>query len=190
MGLGAILSIWVNGASRALGLWLPCRMRILISVASRYGATAEIADAVGERLRMHGHEVTLVAPDAVVDLSHVDAAVLASGVYMGRWLRPARAMVKRMGPQLRQLPVWLLSSGPVGDNSEASPEPVDLRKLIDRTQPRAHVVLPGRLDRENLRMRDKAVVGALRVPDGDFRDWDAVRAFADAIDEELRSGTS
>lgn len=160
-------------------------MHILISVASRYGATAEMAEALGERLRVHGHDVTVVAPEAVADLHGVDAVVLASGVYMGRWLRPARSLVKRLTAELSQRPVWLLSSGPVGDSGNPEPQPLDLGRLMERTQARGHVVLPGKLDRANLRMRDKAVIGALHVPDGDYRDWYAVRAFADQINAEL-----
>lgn len=160
-------------------------MHILVGVASRYGSTAQIADAIAERLRLRGHEVTVRSPDDVTDLDGVDAVVLASGVYMGRWLRPARALVKRLAPELRERPVWLLSSGPVGDTSNTSPEPVDVHKLFERTQARGHVVLPGRLDRASLRKRDRAVVAALRVTDGDFRDWGAVTAFADEVESGL-----
>ena len=162
-------------------------MHILISAASRYGATAELAEVLAGHLRTHGHEVSLLAPDDVDDLDEVDAVVLASGVYVGRWLRPARALIKRMAADLRERPVWLLSSGPVGDSADPAPEPLDIHRLMDRTQARSHVVLPGRLDRESLHMRDRAVVAALRVPDGDFRDWDAVRAFADQINEEIET---
>lgn len=165
-------------------------MRILVSAASRYGSTAEMADAIGEHLGTYGHDVVVRAPDAVDSLDDIDAVVLASGVYAGRWLRPARAFIKRMAADLRERPVWLLSSGPVGDTADTSPEPLDLTKMMERTQARSHDVLPGRMDRANLRLSDKAIIAALRVPDGDFRDWDAVRAFADRVNDELKAQTA
>lgn len=162
-------------------------MRILVSAASRYGSTAEMAEAIGERLVTHGHDVLVRAPEAVDSLEGIDAVVLASGVYAGRWLRPARSFIKRMAADLRERPVWLMSSGPVGDTADTSPEPLDITKMIKRTQAHGHVVLPGRMDRANLHLPDRAIIAALRVPDGDFRDWDAVRAFADQVHEELKA---
>ena len=43
----------------------------------------------------------------------------------------------------------------------------------------------GRLDRKLLSFGEKAVVVAVRAPEGDFRDWDAIDAFAAGIAERL-----
>ena len=149
-----------------------------------------MADAIGERLGSYGHDVAVRAPESVDSLEGFDAVVLASGVYAGRWLRPARSFIKRLAAQLRERPVWLMSSGPVGDTADTSPEPLDVAKMLERTQARGHVVLPGRMDRANLHLPDRAIIAALRVPDGDFRDWDAVRAFADQVHDELKTGAA
>lgn len=42
-------------------------------------------------------------------------------------------------------------------------------------------MLPGKIDKAALGFGERAIVAALRAPVGDFRDWDAVRAFADRI---------
>ena len=43
----------------------------------------------------------------------------------------------------------------------------------------------GRLDRGLLSFGEKAVVVAVRAPEGDFRDWDAIDGFAAAIAAHL-----
>jgi menaquinone-dependent protoporphyrinogen oxidase len=40
-------------------------MKVLVTAASRYGSTAEIAAAIGEQLRGRGFEVAVLAPEYV-----------------------------------------------------------------------------------------------------------------------------
>jgi menaquinone-dependent protoporphyrinogen oxidase len=49
-------------------------------------------------------------------------------------------------------------------------------------------VFAGKLLRKRLGFADKAIAVALRVPDGDFRDWTAIREWAAGIADALRSG--
>jgi menaquinone-dependent protoporphyrinogen oxidase len=48
---------------------------------------------------------------------------------------------------------------------------VDVAEILAATRAREHRVLAGKLVREQLSFPDKAIVTALRVPEGDFRDW-------------------
>ena len=90
--------------------------------------------------------------------------------------------------RLRQRPVWLFSSGPVGVPSVPSTESSDAVELAAAIGARAHVVFPGAVHREWLGARERLAVPAA---DGDYRDWPAVRAWADRIAADLRvlSGT-
>ena len=56
----------------------------------------------------------------VRDLEGYDAVVLGSAVYGGRWRRDARRLLRRLPRSLGRRPLWLFSSGPVGE-SEADP---------------------------------------------------------------------
>ena len=109
--------------------------------------------------------------------------MIGSAVYVGRWLDPARELVETHAAALAERPVWLFSSGPLGPPDKLKPEgdPVDVAGLIETTDAVEHRVFAGRLDRKLLSFGEKAVVVAVRAPEGDFRDWDAIDGFADAI---------
>jgi len=81
-------------------------MRVLVSAATKYGATAEIAQAIGEVLGERGLEPTVLPPEQVEEVDGYDAAVLGSAVYAGHWLKPVRELVERHAGGLAGRPVW------------------------------------------------------------------------------------
>ena len=157
-------------------------MSVLVATASRYGATAEIADAIGEGLERAGLEVTVAAVDDVPSVDGYDAVVLGSAVYAGRWLKAARKFVKRNRSALSATRVWLFSSGPIGDPPKPDgEEAVDVTAIIEATEPEEHRILAGKLDKDQLTFGERAIVVAVRSPEGDFRDWDEIAAWAHQI---------
>ena len=48
---------------------------------------------------------------------------------------------------------------------------MDVAEVIAATEARDHRVFAGKLVRKQLGFGDKAIAVALRVPEGDFRDW-------------------
>ena len=161
-------------------------MRVLVTAATRHGATAEIAAAIGEVLAGRGLDATVAAPEQVKGVDGHDAVVLGSAVYAGHWLKPVRELVGRLGTVLADRPVWLFSSGPVGDPPKPEEDPVDVAEILTATGARDHRVFAGRLVRKRLSFPERAIVSALRVPDGDFRDWPEIRQWADEIADALR----
>jgi menaquinone-dependent protoporphyrinogen oxidase len=146
----------------------------LVAAASRYGATAGIAEGIGRRLEDD-------------DVGGYDSVVLGSGVYAGRWLRPARRFVDEHTSELASKETWFFSSGPIGD----PPKPeghaaVKLDDVISKTGAHEHRVFAGKLDKSRMTFADRAVVTAFRSPEGDFRDWEAIAEWADDIAEALR----
>ena len=160
-------------------------MRVLICTASRHEATTGIGDAIALQLRRAGHEVVHVAPEVIESLEGYDAVVLGSAVYVGHWLHAATAFAERFSEALRQRPVWLFSSGPLGDLSKPTPEPADLPGVLAATGAREHRVFAGRLDRSRLGVGERVVVAVVHAPDGDQRPWATIMAWGDTIAADL-----
>lgn len=161
-------------------------MNVLVSAASRHGATIEVAATIGETLRAAGLDVFVVAPDEVERLDGYDAAVIGSAVYVGRWLEPARDLVERHKVALSGIPVWLFSSGPVGDPLKPAQDPADAAPLASLVGARGHRTFAGNVDRRRLSFGEKAVVAAVRAPEGDYRPWPEIEAWAMEIAAALR----
>ena len=156
-------------------------MKVLVSAASRHGATIEVAATIGAVLGAAGHEVFVLAPDEVTGLDGFDAAVIGSAVYVGRWAEPARDLVARHKVALARIPVWLFSSGPVGDPPRPAEDPADATALAALVGARGHRSFPGRMDKRRLGIAERAMVAAVRVPEGDYRPWAAIEAWAREI---------
>jgi menaquinone-dependent protoporphyrinogen oxidase len=166
--------------------------RVLVVVATKHGATRGIAEAIARDLAESaaGQEMglTAVLQEAEHDPgpAQFDAVIVGSAVYVGRWREPARDWVSAHAAALRERPVWLFSSGPIGAPPFPPDEPHDVHPLAQLIGARGHRVFPGRLDKDLLSVGERAMVTAMRAPLGDFRDWDAVRAWAGEVAIALR----
>lgn len=156
-------------------------MRVLVAVGSKHGATAEIGETIGEVLVQHGLEVTISSIDDAGPVEGYDAAILGSAVYAGHWTKPARRYVEANQHALSQIPVWLFSSGPVGDPPAPDEDPVDAAGIVEHTDANDHHVFSGKLDTNELGFAERAMVRAFKAPEGDFRDWDDIRSWAKGI---------
>jgi menaquinone-dependent protoporphyrinogen oxidase len=162
-------------------------MKVLVTAATKYGATGEIARAIADVLTERGLDLTVAPPDQVGAVDDYDAVVLGSAVYAGHWLKPARELVDRAGDALAARPLWLFSSGPIGDPPKPEEDPVDVAAVLATTKAREHRVFAGKLARKQLSFSEKAIVLALRAPEGDFRDWTEIKAWASGIADALQS---
>jgi menaquinone-dependent protoporphyrinogen oxidase len=161
-------------------------MRVLVSVASRHSSTREIATAIARVLEAEGVKVDVVDPELVRSVGPYDGVVLGSAVYAGRWLAPARDLVDREVDRLRERPVWLLSSGPIGNPPKPDEVPPDGIAIQDRVVALDHQVFEGRLDRSSLGLGEKLIVAAVRAEPGDYRPWDDVLEWARWIASALQ----
>jgi menaquinone-dependent protoporphyrinogen oxidase len=166
-------------------------VQVLVAYATKHGATAEIAEKIGQVLREADSKAEVLPADRVSDLTPYQAVVLGSAVYAGRWRKEAATFLEANEKALAERPVWLFSSGPTGEGDAVELMkgwrfPETLQPIADRIQPRGIAVFHGVLDKEKLGFAEKLIVKALKAPVGDSRDWEAITAWAGSIAAELK----
>jgi len=169
--------------------------RILVSYASRHGATAEIAEKIGRVLGEAGLTCDLLPVDQVKDLSGYGAVVLGSAVYLGSWRKEAARFLEANEKVLSEQPIWMFSSGPTGEEDlveilKGWHFPEALQPIADRIQPRDITVFHGALDMRKMNMIEKFMIKNIKAPVGDFRDWDTITTWVAAIAEQLQKANS
>lgn len=163
-------------------------MNILVTAASKHNSTYEIAEAIGDELRRSQIEAVVLEAERAPSPADYDAVIIGSAIYAGSWMGEARSYVDTYQAQLAQKPVWLFSSGPLGaENPQPQEPPTQLEELMQKTQARGHEIFVGKLNRDSLGFGEKLIVKAVKAPYGDFRDWEAIRAWARAIAAELQT---
>lgn len=179
--------------------------RILVVAATRHGATSGIADRIADVLRADGLDVTRADAARPPDPSGFDACVVGSAVYMGSWLKEGLAFLERHQATLATKPAWLFSSGPLpgSTRTKESADPLEvafgpaegpgsggrrrIATLSAAIGPRDHRVFLGAYDpTDPPRSLPERVVRLMpfarhALPAGDFRDWDAIEAWAHEI---------
>lgn len=164
---------------------------VLVVYASRFGSTKGIAERIGEVLEAAGLAVEVRAADEVDVVDGYRAFVIGSSVEGGHWLKGASAFLERHAAVLGSHPLWLFSSGPVGDRAAAAPQPDPKEVAAARRdlRPRDCRVFAGAFDRATSDFSEMGLVERTVVrkflPDGDWRDWPAIEAWAAGIAREL-----
>lgn len=179
-------------------------MKILVTYASKHGATKGIAERIAQTLERPGLDVTLLPIEDADPIAEYGAMVIGSAAYMGGWMGEATAFVRRHRDVLAFRPVWLFSSGPTGterldakgrDQLEAA-RPKEFEEFARTIKPRDEQVFFGAYDpdaaavgaAEGLMARFMRLFPAVRnvLPAGDFRDWAAIDAWAERIARDLQ----
>jgi Flavodoxin len=132
-------------------------------------------------------------PQDVRAVEDYDAAIIGSAVYAGKWVESVKAFVRRFGDELAAHPVWLFSSGPVGNKGsrwftsieKGSIESEDAAEILEATQARGHQVFAGRLAVDELPFAQRVGLMAFRSLEGDFRDWGQIKEWASGIADAL-----
>ena len=164
--------------------------KVLVAYATKYGATAEIAERIGQTLQGVGFDTTVAPAEEAADPANYSAVVLGSAVYAGSWRKEAAAYLEAHEAALASRPTWLFSSGPTGEGDAVELMkgwrfPEALHPIADRIQPRDIAFFHGEIDTKKLNLAEKVLVKGIKAPTGDFRDWDAIEAWAGGIAEAL-----
>ena len=165
-------------------------IQVLVAYATKYGATAEIAEKIGQVLRQSGLRTDVLPVDHVKKPTPYHAIILGSAVYTGQWRKEAAKFLQANETLLAERQVWLFSSGPTGqgDPVELLKDwrlPKSLQPIADRIRPRDIAVFHGNVDLKKLNFIEKEMLKTAKALSGDFRDWNAISAWAGTIADDL-----
>ena len=161
-------------------------MKALIAYGSKSGGTQGLAEMIGRALTDLQWQVTVrPAAEKTSDVGDYDAVLVGGALYAGRWHKDARRFVKRESAVLRTQPVWLFSSGPLGEDAETAStiEPVaQVARIMADVGARGHETFGGYLSPEATGFPAKAMAKKMS---GDWRGQEQARDWAKAITAEL-----
>ncbi|HUS70185.1 MAG TPA: flavodoxin domain-containing protein [Anaerolineae bacterium] len=165
--------------------------KVLVAYASKHGATAEIAEKMGQVLRETGLATDVLPAERVSDLGPYKAVILGSAMYIGRWQKEAARFLEQNEKALTERAVWLFSSGPTGEGDPVELSsgwvfPKGLQPIADRIKPRDIAIFHGYVDINKLGFLERRMIKTVKAPVGDFRNWDAITSWASAIADALR----
>ena len=164
--------------------------KILVAYASRAGSSGEVAEAIGEVLCGGGAAVDVRLAKDVTDVSPYRAVVVGSAIYMGRWMSEAVKFVETHRDALSRAPVaYFVVCLTMKDDTEENRRTVAayLDPVREVVQPVDVGLFAGRLDSSKLPFLYRLIIKAMKQPEGDYRNWEAIRAWAGELVPLLRN---
>jgi menaquinone-dependent protoporphyrinogen oxidase len=163
--------------------------KVLVTYASRNGSTAGVAEAIGKTLAQNGTQVDVLPMEEVEDLSSYQAVVAGSAIQAGQWLPEAMQFVQTHRSELARKPfaaflvcmTLAMKNGAYRDHVAAWLSPVRAQ-----VKPVSEGLFAGALDVSAIRSLGDRIKFRLSVmlgvwSEGDHRDWDAIRAWAEHL---------
>jgi menaquinone-dependent protoporphyrinogen oxidase len=163
--------------------------KILVAYASKYGSTGGVADAIGKELCNRGAAVDVCMLKNVGDLNPYRGVVVGSAIYRGKWLPEAVDFVERNRGVLGQIAVayfvvCMTMGQPTEDNRRKVLAYLDpVLKEVPQVKPVEIGTFAGALHYSNLSWPIKVIMKLKGAPEGDFRHWDVIRAWATGLHE-------
>jgi len=153
---------------------------VLVTYATRYGTTAEIAETIAEFMREFAIDVTVMPIGKVFDLNPYSAVIIGSPIYMGRCLPELSDFVNQHQNMLHERPVIAFLDGySLSDISETRREKAlaALGCLNTSVQLREVGLFPGRVPSEGLSLREKAAMRMSGIRPGDYRNTEMIHSW-------------
>lgn len=162
--------------------------KILIAHATKAGSTREVAEAIAEELRSRGAEVDVSPANDVKKVSAYTAVIVGSAIRMGKLLSDATKFVKKHEKTLNELPVaYFVVCMTMKDDTEENRTTVEayLDPVCELVEPVDMGLFAGAINYSKLSFPARTMSKAMKVSEGDFRDWDAIRDWTRQVHQKL-----
>jgi menaquinone-dependent protoporphyrinogen oxidase len=170
--------------------------KALVAYASDCGSTGEVAEVIGQVLCDSGMAVDVRLVESVKDLSSYQTAVIGSPVHAGKWLPEAVKFMEKNQKVLSQMSVaYFLTCLILYKSNDKTRRTA--RSYLDQVLNAVPQVKPvdmgffaGVFDYSKLsfvvRIVMKSKMKKKEVPEGDHRNWDAIRFWAKGLSSKLQ----
>ncbi len=158
--------------------------KVLVTYASKYGSTGGVADAIGKELCSKDVATDVVLIKNATNFGSYQGVVIGSAIYRGKWMSEAVDFVKKNKDKLRQMTVaYFLACMTLSQPTEKNRAEVlsymdPILKAVPEIKPVGIGTFAGALDYKNLSWLNKKILKSKGTPEGDFRDWNAIRTWA------------
>lgn len=161
--------------------------RVLVTYATMFGSTAEIAERIGERLTVAGFDVDVLHANEDIDLRKYDAVVAGSPMYGNKWLSDAALLLYANTETLNRIPLAIFSVGMIGTKHEGAlgqQHHSFFNTIFNGSHSMPQTVnvgiFHGTFYRSNLKLCVRITDWILRPTlVGDYRDWETIEGWAD-----------
>jgi menaquinone-dependent protoporphyrinogen oxidase len=155
---------------------------VLVAYATYAGSTAEVADAIGKALSAKGYAADVRPVQSVDDPARFTAVVLGSAIRNGKVHGDVMDFIKKHKAVLadKHVAYFVVCMTMRDDTPEHRREATAyLEPLEAELRPLDVGLFAGKLDRQQLGVFDPMVTRLAGGKEGDYRDWDAIRIWAE-----------
>ncbi|NMC54464.1 MAG: hypothetical protein GYA48_12600 [Chloroflexi bacterium] len=162
--------------------------RILIAYATKAGTAAGIATHIGELFANQGLPVDVLPVEQVTDLSAYATVIVGSGIYIGKIIPKAMDFIEKNQSALQNKVFHLfvacmtLREDTDENRKVVSDYLIPAREVV---KPQSEGLFAGMINLSHLNLLEKLMVSSMQVPEGDYRNWPQIEAWAQAIPTAL-----
>ena len=155
--------------------------KALVVYGTKTGCTAGIAEAIGDALRAMGVEADVKRAEAKPELAGYDAVLVGSGVRAGQWHGSVKQWLTAHSETLKERPLALFTACLT---MAATPEKAnEVRAYTDPLLAETGLtpvdigLFAGMNVTKTFSLPERLIMKAMKAPEGDFRDLEAVAAW-------------
>ncbi|MEZ4669084.1 MAG: flavodoxin domain-containing protein [Anaerolineae bacterium] len=172
-------------------------MKVLVAYATAHGSSVEIAHTISEVLKAQGAQVTVEDVRNITHVNGYDVYVMGTPIHAGTWLPEIKGFIRAYQPQLEGKPVYFWISC-VRVMEEGGMEHVKefymVPEMLTKMDLRLTAAFAGKLALDDVDWHERWTLAARYDGnawpssfDGDFRDWDKIKAWAGEVAEDMKT---
>ena len=165
--------------------------KILVAYESQFGSTAEIAKFIGQTLSTKGKEVDILKIKDVDNLSQYNQIIIGSAIQYDKWMSEAREFVTTNETEFETKSVsYFLVCLALSKQTEKAKQQVNgyamkIRGLTPKVNIKSFGQFAGVLNYNKMtfgqRILAKGIFAVLGIKEGDYRDWNAIKEWANSV---------